>query len=110
MHKSMEEQLEGCGCVLHPEGVCSFSLTTDPDIAVTGTPCPPYSRQRAKRTVEGSVKSHPLHQVTNETLPNWIALTEPKPVILEQVLGFAQKCDANDEASPMVRPPQQICM
>ena len=103
MHSSMEAQVDGASCMMHPHGTCQLTLETDPDIGITGTPCPPYSTQRAKRTVEGSVKNHALFYVTDEILPRWIGMTEPKFVVVEQVMGFGQRVDNKDTSTPLAR-------
>ena len=104
LHTSMEDQVAGSACALHPACECRFSLDTDPDIAISGTPCPPFSTQRAKRTQEGSVKAHALFYVTDDVLPKWIAMAEPKFLVLEQVRGFGQHTDPSDDSNPLERP------
>ena len=80
-----------------------FSLASDVDIAVTGTPCPPFSQNRQKRTAIGSVVNHPLYHVTDSLLPSWVAMTEPKFAVIEQVKGFHQPMDCKDESTPLIR-------
>ena len=103
MHKSMEDQVEGKSCCFHPGQRCSFSPESDVHLAVTGTPCPPYSTQRNKRGPEGQVRAHPQYYVTDQMLPQWIDMCEPKVVIFEQVLGFGLAEDDKDPSSPLTR-------
>lgn len=54
-----------------------------------GTPCDPFSEQRNKRYVNGSVKEHPLFAVTfRDAIGLLRKECAPKAAILEQVMGF----------------------
>lgn len=54
-----------------------------------GTPCDPFSEQRTKRYVNGSVKEHPLYNVTfRDAIGLLRKECAPKAAILEQVMGF----------------------
>jgi hypothetical protein len=48
--QSLQAQIHG-GCLIHPH----VGRLRCPDLACTGTPCQPFSRQRTKRSTAGSV-------------------------------------------------------
>ena len=59
---TMREQIEGAPCIYHRKlGGCPLQAC---DLAVFGTPCPPFSEMRVGRYKPGTVANHPLAQVT----------------------------------------------
>eukprot|EP00439_Symbiodinium_sp_Y106_P008465 s6826_g1.t1 len=85
-HASMEDQVSGVCCTLHGgQDGCAVEAAGVVDIAVAGSPCPPFSMQRSKRFLDGTVEQHPLFYVTDDILPKWLVRFEPKFAVLEQV-------------------------
>ena len=74
------------------------------DIMFTGSPCPPYSTQRTKRYVEGSVKAHPAFETTMTHVISLIKAYKPFRVVFEQVWGFAQPEVKGGRQTPKDRP------
>lgn len=73
------------------------------DLAVVGTPCQPYSRQRVKRSQVGSVESHKSHHTTFSDLLQWMESLQPKALIAEQVVGFDQPESVEVRTTPFQR-------
>lgn len=106
VHQTMSSQVSGQPCLLHPhaEG-CKLP---EGDLCVFGTPCPPYSSQRSKRYVEGTVKQHPLWSVTFVDAVEMLVKHSHKAVVMEQVPGF-DKVEASGlctEETPMSQFPE----
>ncbi|CAE7746671.1 unnamed protein product, partial [Symbiodinium necroappetens] len=85
VHCCMRDQIEGRGCLIHPDAKCALESC---DVCVFGTPCPPFSQFRGKRYHENSVASHDLVSVTMEDARDMLVLGQHKAVIMEQVPGF----------------------
>ena len=99
--QSMESQR---ACVCHPwsaDGCCAAPETAD--LGIMGAPCHPFSTQRAKRYVTGSVAQHPEYDVMCQQVIRWLEVFEPRVVVLEQVEGFDEPEDKNDESTPFRR-------
>lgn len=79
------------------------SSSEEIDVGVYGTPCTPFSKQRAKRHVSGSVISHDKYQVTFEEALGWMAEFLPKASTMEQVRGFNEKISVDEDETPMER-------
>ena len=104
-HASMEDQVSGVCCTLHRgQAGCIGEPAGVVDIAVAGSPCPPFSMQRSKRYLDGSVEQHPLYYVTDDILPRWLVRFEPKFAVLEQVMGFDRPTEAGQSVTPLQRP------
>lgn len=73
-------------------------------IMTSGTPCPPFSTQRSKRFVDGSVKDHHAFDLTMEKLIELYAIYEPEKALLEQVWGFTLPFQAGGGETPKQRP------
>ena len=101
VYETMEDQAEKGPCLLHPTGECKVESV---DLACFGTPCDPYSRQRPKRWVDGSVKAHEDYGTTFQASVNLLKAYEPKVAIMEQVDGFDMKYGGDDDATPLSRP------
>lgn len=103
LHNTMKDQVDSAACLLHRDS-CDSCRLTPCDLAIFGTPCPPFSEQRTKRYRSGSVKEHPLTRVTMEDARDMIVLGGHKAVVMEQVQGFDRAEVAGDaEFTPMRR-------
>ena len=105
MFDTLEEQTAQGPCLLHPRctGGCK-AAPVSPDFAVSGTPCHPFSRQRAKRFAPGSVACHDEFKTTFKSLFEWYVAFEPRCIILEQVMGFDMPEFKGDTSTPAQRP------
>ena len=72
-----------------------------PDIAITGSPCNPFSSQRSKRYVEGNVAAHCSYETTMTSVVDFYETIEPKLGITEQVSGFDKSMSAGSDHTPM---------
>lgn len=52
-------------------------IETDYDFGIIGTPCQPFSRQRVKRSAEGSVKGHKSYSTTFDDFVSWMTHFQP---------------------------------
>ena len=101
---SLEDQTNCQACCLHPYAAAGCQAApVEPDLAISGSPCHPFSTMRAKRFSDGSVAAHPEYAVTARQLLDWYQKFEPRCMIAEQVLGFDMKMDAQDTKSPLNR-------
>ena len=101
MHRTMREQLSEDPCLCHPDARnCKIEAC---DLAVFGTPCPPFSSQRVKRFQDGSVAQHNLTSITTQDAMDMLCDVGHKAVIMEQVAGFdkAESAGGSADASPM---------
>ena len=73
------------------------------ELAVVGTPCQPYSRQRVKRSMAGSMEGHKSHSTTFGDLLLWLDGLEPRAVVAEQVIGFTQPESVDVRTTPFER-------
>ena len=80
-----------------------FGSPPEVDWAVFGTPCPPFSSQRAKRKADGT-KAHYQHDITFRDSIEWLQHFEPKCGTVEQVVGFTKSESSSDGESPLERP------
>jgi site-specific DNA-cytosine methylase len=106
-HKTLAEQLSNHACCLHPQsdGCDVIQDVSDIDVAMIGTSCRPFSRQRNKRFATGAVKAHEDHGLTFDDLVSWISTYEPVSLIAEQVEGF----DKVESKSVTTTPFEQLC-
>ena len=74
-----------------------------PRIAVFGAPCQPFTRQRDKRSVDGSVRAHSKFHVQMQESLDWMARFMPEAAISEQVEGFSQPETKQDTSNPLDR-------
>ena len=101
-HTCMLNQYENEPCVLHPDRrQCSTAPYAD--IGVCGTPCQPFSRQRVKRSAEGSVVNHMKYETTNTDVTSWLRAHMPKTAVLEQVMGLTIPEHSNTTETPLDR-------
>ena len=102
-HECLEDQLSNKPCLLHSDH--ESCQMPECDICVCGTPCPPFSKFRAKRFSDGSVANHAATSVTMRSARDLLARGLHKAFILEQVPGFDQVEESSDKygATPMRR-------
>lgn len=79
-------------------------IETDYDFGIIGTPCQPFSRQRVKRSAEGSVKGHKSYSATFDDFVSWMTHFQPKAGCAEQVEGLDIPESTSDRRTPMERP------
>ena len=101
----LEDQLKEGACSLHNcEATCvSRSDRSNIDLMITGSPCDPFSLQRAKRFSHDGVKCHPDFLTTMKSVVSMYSLYEPRVAILEQVKGFTMPFEVGTTESPMDR-------
>lgn len=107
MFEDFQDQIDGKPCLLH-QGQClsctGCGNSVEPaDLAVLGTPCRPFSRQRTKRWANGSVQSHQHFKTTFSTAYNFLEVKNPQCCILEQVEGFDAPFSSEDPVTPKQR-------
>lgn len=103
LHKTFSDQNDCKACTLHAPG-SSCGRPKHVDLAIMGTPCDPFSEQRAKRYHDGTVRHHPLYDVTfKDAMHLLTSRNSPNAVILEQVLGFNKGETRTDDSTPMTR-------
>ena len=94
MYESLESMLQGY----------SARQAGAVNLAVTGSPCNPYSIMRCKRFADGSVASHSMHGTTMQLVIDFYKKYEPHVGITEQVAGFGKRTSTADPTSPYRRP------
>ena len=117
MHTSMRSQIKGSPCQWHAStgaSSCNPQQThcscENCSLGCSGTPCRPYSTQRAKRFVEGSVQEHRDHSLTDESLLEWIAEACPEAGFFENVEGWNLPEHQGSECSPLDRPVRPVML
>ena len=103
--------MKGEGCNLCAPGCCSESLLPRgaTSMMITGSPCDPYSSQRCKRYLDGSVVGHQDFQTTFSSVVAALKKYEPVTSVFEQVMGFTHPFVAgqpDDTDTPYKRPGQ----
>ena len=101
---TMEEQVKGGCCSLHTGDVEGCGILPGPQYLVMGTPCNPYSPQRAKRYHDGSVKAHGLHDLTFRTAYEMLTKYQPVTATMEQSFGFGLPEEQGSKTTPLDRP------
>ena len=104
MHPSLEAQRDGQTCLQHRlAGGCCLCLGST--LGCSGTPCKPYSQQRAKRWQDGSIKNHADNGLTENELVSWLAQTCPEAGFFENVPGWdmPEHKGADRTDTPMAR-------
>lgn len=79
----------------------SAGKAPEPDLAITGSPCNPFSTQRSKRFVDGNVSSHISFNITMQGVVNFYKVVLPKVGITEQVEGFDKPMSTTDSTTPL---------
>ena len=101
---NLQAQVGADGCKLHPQhGSCAF-FKKPPHLGVIGTPCQPFSRQRCKRSAEGSVRAHAKYDTTFVDMIDWLKCFEPMVAIGEQVAGIDIPESVTNPETPLDRP------
>lgn len=77
----------------------------DVDLMVTGSPCDPFSTQRAKRFADGGVQTHFQFDVTMKVVIDLYATYQPTRGIFEQVEGFCKPFVSGGVETPKDRCP-----
>lgn len=102
---SLEDMLDGKRkpCCYHKDNSmgCAIDRDVEVSLAVTGSPCNPYSTQRSKRFFDGSVVGHHLNDTTMESVVSLYNQYEPHVGITEQVRGFNMVYSGNCTTTPM---------
>ncbi|CAE7321324.1 unnamed protein product, partial [Symbiodinium sp. CCMP2592] len=97
LYETLEDMLEGRPCTKHADCEhCRIDAVGNISLALTGSPCNPFSKQRAKRFRDQSVQ---LHHMTETTMSGVVGLYrkwEPRAAIMEQVRGFDMKTSQAD--------------
>lgn len=106
-HESLQAQIAGSHCYMHSGNKCTPDKC--PDLFICGTPCQPFSMQRSKRSMEGSVRQHAKWSTTFVDLIEWLGTFQPKAGFLEQVLGIDQAESTSDRKTPLSRPVFEFC-
>ena len=106
MYTSFQDQVDEACCLLHPKSQsckgCG-SAGRFADVAILGTPCPPFSTQRCKRYSQGSVKNHHDFNLTFKTTYDLLLQHNPRVVVFEQVEGFDLPFACDDPTTPKTR-------
>ncbi|CAE7297676.1 unnamed protein product [Symbiodinium sp. CCMP2592] len=79
-------------------------------LMVVGSPCDPFSVQRAKRFHEGQVKEHRDFYVTMKSLVSMFQVYQPQVAIVEQVKGFLLPLCVGSNETPFHRPAATSCI
>ena len=91
-------------CVLHGSAqLCGNPPCPLPDevhLAVTGSPCNPFSTLRTKRFVDGAA-CHSMYNTTSQSVIQFYTLFEPHVGITEQVKGFDMASSPHDTETPL---------
>ena len=114
MYESLDAQLDGQPCLICLENEISCPPTgcewdEKTHLMICGSPCDPFSMQRAKRFSTGSVKCHSDFATTMEGVTKAYLTYEPEVGIMEQVSGFLLPFEAGGTETPFSRPDLQIC-
>ena len=114
-YPSIEKQLAGgttCSICKHKllanmVGPCvpetDLRENTSVQLMVSGSPCDPFSTQRAKRFHSGSVVHHSLVDITLSDVISLYKKYEPEKGVLEQVWGFTLRFSEADPRTPKDR-------
>lgn len=101
MYETVEDQLRDAPCKFHPnESCCDSKCELEVDLMLSGSLCPPFSTQRAKRFSSGSVKDHSAYSTTFCSVVDMYQKYEPVIGIVEQVSGFMQPIESGSATTP----------
>lgn len=100
---SLADQTMGSCKEHYPDSCDQGESRGDYDVAVCGTPCQPFSMQRTKRTLPGSVKNHGKFSTTMDDLVTWLEHYQPKTAVAEQVEGLGVAESTDEKTTPLQR-------
>ncbi|CAE7234895.1 unnamed protein product [Symbiodinium sp. CCMP2592] len=103
-HETIRKQIQGCACTRHPHSEACV-VDSSPAFACLGTPCKPFSVQRAKR-FKTSPQDHSAYAITFTDAVDFFETFTPVTACFENVEGFdmpdrSQKDGCDD--TPMER-------
>ena len=107
MHTSLEAQASAAPCMLHAQSPAGSSRCRcwcrECTLGCSGTPCKPFSIQRAKRYASGAVKEHKDAPLTQEALLEWLKDTSPQAGFFENVTGWDMPEEKGSDVTPLGR-------
>ncbi|CAE7828977.1 unnamed protein product [Symbiodinium sp. CCMP2456] len=104
LYETLEDMLEENACTKHPDCEhCRIDAQGGISLALTGSPCNPFSRQRAKRFRDESVLKHLMTETTMSGVVGLFRKWEPRAAIMEQVRGFDMKTSQSDLETPVTK-------
>ena len=106
LHETLQAQVAGetcCKCAADggSSSLGGCKVSQSPDLAVVGSPCPPFSQMRSKRFKDGTTKAHKEFETTFTDVIQWILKFEPVTVIMEQVAGFDKPLSVDECQTPL---------
>ena len=104
IYASAEDQCRGnVACEICSPSEVPCTPSQEVDLLMSGSPCKPFSTQRAKRYVNGDVCEHTDFATTMGTVLDMYKSKEPKIGIFEQVMGFCKPIAAGSKETPKHR-------
>ncbi len=101
--RTLTDQSRSKPCTYHPCSVQCNGAPEEVDFGICGTPCHPYSTQRAGRwaaTGASSVTAHSEYSVAMSDFFEWFSVFTPRSVVFEQVMGFDKPLYAGATETP----------
>lgn len=92
-----------CDPAQWPHDRDSGNFSEEIDLMMSGSPCTPFSTQRAKRFVHGDIADHRDFATTMQTVLSMYKNNEPKIGLFEQVMGFCRPMSSVEKESPKER-------
>lgn len=102
-YATMKDQQEGKTCVAHTDGGGPCPVVADVQYMILGTPCNPFSVQRPKRFLDGSVREHSMYEQTFKDAFEHLRVFQPLTVTMEQTGGFDLPESKSVSTTPMQR-------
>ncbi|CAE7234966.1 unnamed protein product [Symbiodinium microadriaticum] len=104
LYETLEDMLEEKTCTKHPDCErCRVDSAGGISLALTGSPCNPFSKQRAKRFRDQSVQHHRMTETTMSGVVGLYLKWEPRAAIMEQVRGFDMQTSQADVTTPATK-------
>jgi site-specific DNA-cytosine methylase len=101
--RTMEDQRQSKSCTNHPAALSCTACPVSVDVGMCGTPCHPFSTQRATRFQPESVEGHRECEVALSQFLRWLETFEPAVQIFEQVVGFSLPFSNECRETPLDR-------
>lgn len=101
-HCSLEDQLQGRACALHPDGACVIQPGVDS--LVVGAPCNPFSVMSGKRFRENAVMGHKYISLTFGGVLKLLTTFTPVTMTMETTDGFLQPLQKGSSETPYKLP------